>query len=438
MADPRYDEEEDEGYEAPTTVSRSRTSSQALKRDKGGAARKMRKTLSGGLKDVSRSPYLGMAGPGEMPLRAALAGASGAIGAETESFEDVGIYGKVVPPAVAAVDEVIGLGSEMVEEKVAVGEAAYDLASRVMFGSGVREAKAAKREQEESHAHGTAGKATDDPASGTRQGASQRYTGTGDTQSRTGETGGVTTGAPGQIRVGLPGGEGMVDYDPDDPSVREAFEQIDDRFMEHSERAAPTRPGQIDRKGGPDSVLKRNLAAQGGKIVGPPSGTGQGVSYTIGGDIPEATQIESWDTFLKMQEAEQQTFRTGMAKSEAEEAQAGAEQVRSEMLTEQPFRVEDTAASAKIGVAEIEAATEVAGRTEVKAIVAEAAEKINEMRQDARFRSMPPEEQKRLEDQIWEQARLTLSGLAETPLYPRVDPYAMFAGMSRPTAEEKK
>jgi hypothetical protein len=136
-------------------------------------------------------------------------------------------------------------------------------------------------------------------------------------------------------------------------------------------------------------------------------------------------------------EAESQQFLTDMAEAEAAQAAAEAKEARAGALAEEPFLAETIQARSQIGEANIEAASREAERSEIKAIVSEAAARANALRQDPRFLALPPERQKEIEDQIWDEARLALSALTETNLYPRPDPYAWMSGLGAPPAEEK-
>jgi hypothetical protein len=282
--------------------------------------------------------------------------------------------------------------------------------------------KAAAREAQATHAATAAAMARTDPAATTAQGAAQLYRGTGDTKTRTVETGGVTTGAPGgSLRLSVPG-RGMVDYDPTDPTIREAFAQQRggrDDFMAHRTRAREERRPAMDRS---DPTMR----------VGPPGATGR-PSFTESA-VPEASQVRNWNEFLMGREAEQQQYETGLAESRARE-------VESTMRAEEPFYTQELAAKGKLAEAAIKAESEGTARVNIMRIVEGAAQQLNAMRQQPRFMALPPEQQRQLEDQIWDQARLTLSALTRTNLYPRPDPYAALLGLTGAPAvpaEEKQ
>jgi hypothetical protein len=173
---------------------------------------------------------------------------------------------------------------------------------------------------------------------------------------------------------------------------------------------------------------------------GPESKAGHGGALWTRSSVPEATQIRSQNRLARGLEAESQQFLTDIAGAEAAEAKSAAEEARAGVLAEQPMLPETIAARAKIGEADIEAASREAERSEVKTIVAEAAAQIDRMQQDPRFMALSPAQQKELEDRIWEQARLALSALTRTNLYPRPDPYAFLGMMGTPAApaEEKQ
>jgi len=354
-----------------------------------------RKKLSGYLKGAARSPLA--QSPALMPLRAAMIGAAGGLDApEGGSVRDVGLVGAMAPAvtsmAKATADEIRSDLLTPVEQT-----------STLLFGAGIEEAKAKRRQQEGSHAAGTAAKARTDPSAGTRQGASQPYRGTGDIKSRTGETGGITTGETG-VRAGV-GGEM---YEAGDPRLEGAVDPGD--FVEHRTRAG---------SGPADSFYEK----------GPESGAGHGGAMWTRSSVPEAAQVQSRNRMERGVEAESQQFLTDMAAAEAAEAESGARGARAEVLTGEPMLTETIAARSKIGVADIEAGSREAERSEIKVIVAQAAMKIKEMQQDPRYMALSPAQQKELEDRVWDEARLALSALTETNLYPRPDPYSMFAGM---------
>jgi hypothetical protein len=285
------------------------------------------------------------------------------------------------------------------------------------------EQKATLRSIQAKHASDTAAKGRTDPAGGTQQGANQPYRGTGTTGSRTAETGGVTTGEPGagRLRVNVPGA-GWQEYDPD-VGVREAFAQArggkPDSFMEHRTRTADSR--YRDSYGRPIAPAQESE----------PSATAGG-SWSEGG-IPEAAQLESWDTYLKMREAEQQEFEGGMARGRAAEAAAEAETARSELLAEEPMTPEIT----KLSEAGIKSETERAKYGQRQATVARAMQMVDELRMKPEYRAATPEQQKRMVEEIQFWAALNLSGLTETNLMPRPDPYSIFGGMSQTPGEKK-
>jgi hypothetical protein len=227
-----------------------------------------RRRLAGGAKALAASNLPDLTGPLAMPLRAALIGAAGGFQAPPpKPVAEVGVVGNVAPIVTSTMDaagDVVGnYASERASE-----------AQTLLFGRPAE--KEQRRAAESAHAHDASGNARIDPSAGTSQGAGQEtYKGTGTTKSATGATGGVTTGEPGRIRVDVPG-RGMVDYDPDDPTVAEAFAQQRgggrDSFMEHSQRAPASRVGQIRRS---PSVLGDNMRAQGGRIVGPEGSSGR-------------------------------------------------------------------------------------------------------------------------------------------------------------------
>lgn len=262
------------------------------------------------------------------------------------------------------------------------------------------------------HAAVTAQTARVDPSAGTKQGASQAYQGTGDTKTQTVKSGGVTTGAPGgSLSISVPG-RGMVDYDPDDPSVREAFTQQrggKPDFMLHRERT--TRQPAMERG---DPTLS----------VGPPGAATGRPSWTESA-VPEAAQIANWDAFVKGREAEQATFETGMAETRARGVEAS-------MRAEHPFYAQELQAKGKLAEAAVKAETEGAQRAQIMNIVNGAAQQLNALREQPRYRALTPEQQREIEDQVWDQARLTLSALTRTNLYPRPDPYAALLGLTPP------
>jgi hypothetical protein len=371
---------------------------------------KDRKKVGGYLKGAAMSPLA--QAPALMPLRAALIGASGALEApEGGSVRDVGLVGAAAP----AVSSTLDVAGEVLGRDVAPLRDIPDQAASLLFGEGIEEAKRAKRAAEGAHAHGTAGKARTDPASGTQQGASQRYPGTGTAATRTAETGGITTGEPGSVRAGV-GGEM---YHAGDPRLTGLVDADD--FVTHRTRGG---------KGPGDDFYER----------GPESKAGHGGALWTRSSVPEATQIRSQNRLARGLEAESQQFLTDIAGAEAAEAKSAAEEARAGVLAEQPMLPETIAARAKIGEADIEAASREAERSEVKTIVAEAAAQIDRMQQDPRFMALSPAQQKELEDRIWEQARLALSALTRTNLYPRPDPYAFLGMMGTPAApaEEKQ
>ena len=374
-----------------------------------------KKRAAGWAKDLAGSPILDATGSMAMPFRAALTGAAVALEAPEEDVLEQGVLRQTA----ADVGSAVGTVADIVKTRVGRD---VDAASTILFGK--QEKRAAERE----HAVATTANAREDPSAGTVQGASQDYRGTGDVTSKTGETGGVTTGAPGRaaLRVGLPDGE-MVDYDPSDPTVREAFAQQDDSFMEHSTRAAPTRPGQIRRPAGA-AVEER----------GPESAAGHGGAMWTRSSVPEADQIANWDEYLKGRDAEQQLFHAGLAEAGAKEATAEAEAARAEILTEEPFYGERLEAEGRLSKAQIEAKTEIAERMDIKKIVEQAAVRIDELRLSPMYQQLDQAERERLEDQIWDQARLALSAISETNLYPRPDPYGWMTGMGGPTKPEEK
>lgn len=355
-----------------------------------------RKKVASTLKAVASTPLA--QAPALMPLRAALIGAAGGLeAAPGGSVRDVGLVGAAAPAATSVLDttaEVLGRDVDVPIEQV----------STVLFGAGSQDAKEARRKAEGSHAAGVAARARRDPSSGTRQGRNQRYQGTGDADSRTGETGGVTTGEPGRLTVGV----GGKMYEAGDPELEGIVDPGD--FVEHRSRTSPASH---------DKFYER----------GPESPAGHGGALWTMSSVPEAAQIASWNQAERALEAESQQFQTGMAESQAKEAQAQAQEARAGILTEEPFLAETIAARAKLGEADIEAASREAERSEIKSIVAGAAQRINELHQDPRFMSLSPADQKEAEDRIWDEARLALSGLTATNLYPRPDPYSMFAGM---------
>ena len=97
-----------------------------------------KKRATGMAKHFAGSPALDVAGPMAMPLRAALAGAAMGLEApETESIEEVGVVGKVMP----IVGSAVGTGVDIVSE--AIGSR-VDQASAILFGKQERRAAEAK------------------------------------------------------------------------------------------------------------------------------------------------------------------------------------------------------------------------------------------------------------------------------------------------------
>jgi len=271
-----------------------------------------------------------------------------------------------------------------------------------------REGKAAARDAQATQAATVAASARTDPAGGTRQGGAATPTAT--------KASGAARAA---MRLAVPG-RGMVDYDPDDPTISEAFAQQrggKPDFMAHRDRTA--RQPAMERG---DPTLS----------VGPPGAATGRPSWTESA-VPEASQIANWDQYLKGREAEQATFETGMAETRARGVEAT-------MRAERPFYAQELEAKGKLAAAAVKAESEGTARQQIMNIVSGAAEQLNSMRSQPAYRALPPAEQRALEDQIWDQARLTLSALTRTNLYPRPDPYSALLGLApqAPAPTEEK
>ena len=294
--------------------------------------------------------------------------------------------------------------------------------------------KEAERAAHAAVAAGTAENARTDPAGGTAQGASQPYSGTGDAKSKTGTTGGVTTGAPGRmegviggasttakpkgpdshLKVKLPSGE-WAEFG--DPRIEASFGGRGDTFMKHRERTAT-----------PSGTTAEAPGAGGAPYRPSPVET-----YSA---VPLAAQLENWNTYVTGRDLQQQQVDTAMAQGQEAEQMARAGGRRAEILAEEPFYAEELAARAKTGEAKVKAGAETAERNDLKLIADQAAQQVNKLRMSPQYQLAPPEQRKQMEDQIWDQARLTLSALTRTNLYPRPDPYAILGsfGAGQPAA----
>jgi len=271
-----------------------------------------------------------------------------------------------------------------------------------------RKAKAAAKEAQATHAATVAAAARDDPAGGTRQGGAAPPAAKTPAASR-----------GGALRLSVPG-RGMIDYDPDDPSVAEAFAQQrggKPDFMAHRERTS--RQPAMERG---DPTMS----------VGPP-GAATGRPQWTESAVPEASQIANWDQFLKGREAEQATFETGLAETQARGVEAT-------MRAQHPFGAEELRAKGQLAAAAVKAESEGTARQQIMNVVSGAAEHLNSLRSQPAYRALPPAEQRALEDQVWDQARLTLSALTRTNLYPRPDPYSALLGLApqAPAPTEEK
>lgn len=410
-----------------------------------------------------------------LPQRVTLAGAAGALSSRKKADEPVyGEGGEMVGPSNDLVEAIMGPGISAFDPApdpqsirragtpptaaqpaeppdLSYGQAtkyAVDLAKGVgsflagPYGGGRSSPgasssweidKAAARAATGSHAAATASSARTDPAAGTGQGANQNYRGTGAVVSKTAKTGGVTTGEPGEgsakgVRINVPG-RGWETYDPTDPTVREAFAQArggkPDSFMEHRTRTMPTTYPEAANAAVP-RITRWPASPLGGSMWSESA-------------VPEASQLENWNAYLEGREAQEQAFNTAMAQSRAGEAGAEAATARAGALAQEPFMAENIEAGGKLSAAQVKAASEISARDDLKKITSQAAEQINKLRLSPQYQGLPPAERQRLEDQIWDQARLTLSALTKTNLYPRPDPYAFLQGGGAPAApaEEK-
>jgi hypothetical protein len=189
--------------------------------------------------------------------------------------------------------------------------------------------------------------------------------------------------------------------------------------MQHADRASA--PPQDSSSAGRLPWMKTGAPALGGGSV-----------ETLS-EVPEAAQLENYHRYLRGRDAEQQDFDTSMAESRAREA-------RSSVLAESPFYGEELQAKSKIGEEAIKAQLDVANRGQILKITSDAAAQMNKLHSDPRFMKLSMQERKRMEDQVWDQARLAISGLTKTNLYPHPDPYAflnMAPGGTPPPPQEK-